>query len=393
MKILYVITKSNWGGAQRYVYDLATSLVAQNHEVSVALGGNGLLSEKLKNAGVKVFNISSMSRDVNFLGEFRTAGAIWKIIRQVKPDVVHVNSSKAGGLGAFVARSLLVKRIIFTAHAWAFNENRSHSQQFVIGLLHWLTVVLNHRTIAVSHSVRNQALWMPFAKDRITVIHPACAPIDFLSEKESRAKIDNILSATEQDLVLKPLVNPKGSVKWIGTIAELHPVKNLFSSIEAVGILLQTNPEMNLKYVIIGEGELKKQLQDFIVEKKLQSNVFLAGFIDNASELLKAFDVFVLPSFSEAFGYVLIEAGMAGVPVIASNVGGIPESVITDEKDPCGILISPRDKKAFALGIRMVLNKEIDVRAMTDNFKNRINEHFSIETMVKKTLEIYQKHK
>jgi len=392
MKILYVITKSNWGGAQRYVYDLATSLVAQNHEVSVALGGNGLLSDKLKNAGVKVFNINSMGRDVNFLGELKTAGAIWSIIRQVKPDVVHVNSSKAGGLGAFVARLLFVKKIIFTAHAWAFNENRSPSQQFVIGLLHWLTITLNHRTIAVSHSVRNQALWMPFVKNKITVIHPACAPINFLSETDARIKIDNVLSATGQGPTLKP-VDSKNPTKWIGTIAELHPVKNLFSSIEAVSILLQTNPEINLKYVIIGEGELKKQLQDFIIEKKLQSNVFLAGFIDSASDLLKAFDVFVLPSFSEAFGYVLIESGMAGVPVIASNVGGIPESVITDEKDPCGILISPRDKKAFALGIRMVLNKEIDVRAMTDNFKKRIEEHFSIDTMVKKTLEIYQKHK
>lgn len=390
MKILYVITKSNWGGAQRYVYDLATNLAPQGHEISVALGGNGLLSDKLKAAGIKVFNIGSMARDVNFWGEFKTAGALWKIIRQVKPDVVHVNSSKAGGLGAFVARLLFVKRVIFTAHAWAFNENRSHYQQFVIAFLHWFTIVLNHKTIAVSHSVRNQVLWMPFIKNKITVIHPACPPINFLSQTMAREKIDNVLLGTGQHILPDPHL-PKSPVKWIGTISELHPVKNLFSAIEAIGILLQTNPEINTKYVIIGEGELKKQLQDFVIEKKLQHQVFLTDFIDNASILLKAFDVFVLPSFSEAFGYVIVEAGLAEVPVIASNVGGIPESVITDAKDPCGILIAPRDKKAFALAIRMTLNQEFDVRAQTDNFKKRISEHFSIEIMVKRTVEMYTK--
>lgn len=380
MKILYVITKSNWGGAQRYVYDLATSLSLEGHSVSVVLGGNGLLSHKLKSAGITVFNIGSMKRDIRFMDEIKTSFSLFNIIRKVKPDVVHVNSSKAGGIGAFIARLLFVKRIIFTAHAWAFNENRSHTQHFFIGLLHWLTIVLNHKTIAVSHCVKNQVSWMPFIKNKISVIHPASPAIDFYSMKESREKLLEVVKFDHTK-----------NTKWVGTIAELHPVKNLFNAVESIDILLKTNPEIDARYIIIGEGELKEKLQAFIVEKGLESRVFLTGFMDNASRYLKAFDAFVLPSFSEAFGYVIIEAGMAGVPVIASNVGGIPETVVTNENNRCGILIAPRDKKAFALALKMTLNSEYDVRLQVDNFRKRIEQNFSLEGMVKKVLEVYKK--
>jgi glycosyltransferase involved in cell wall biosynthesis len=374
MKILYVITKSNWGGAQRYVYDLATTLSTQGHSVSVVLGGNGLLSHKLKEAGIEVFNIGSMKRDIRLIDEIKTSFSLFNIIRKFKPDVVHVNSSKAGGIGAFIARLLFVKRIIFTAHAWAFNENRSHTQQFFIGLLHWLTIIFNHKTIAVSHSVKNQVMWMPFVRNKLTVIHPASPIIDFYKQNEAREKILEVVQFDHTK-----------NTKWIGTIAELHPVKNLFNAIESIDILFKTNPEIDARYVIIGEGELKEKLQKFIVEKGLETKVFLTGFIDNASKYLKAFDVFMLPSFSEAFGYVIVEAGMAEVPVIASNVGGIPETVIPE----CGILIAPRDKKAFALALKMTLNQEYDVRLQADNFKKRIEENFSLERMVERTVGVY----
>jgi glycosyltransferase involved in cell wall biosynthesis len=405
MKILYVITKSNWGGAQRYVYDLATSLSQQGHDVSVALGGNGLLAEKLKTTGVRVFNIDSMKRDINLWGEFKTSLSLLKIIWQLRPDVVHVNSSKAGGLGALAARLLWVKNVIFTAHAWAFNENRHGLQQAVITALHWTTVMLNHRTIAVSNSVKKQISWLPFMRGKIRVIHPASPKINFLAKRSARTEITNILEAKDAQIlnqtpnVVTHKFETNSHTKWIGTIAELHPVKNLFNAIDSVDILRKTNPEIDFRYIIIGEGELKEQISKYIIDRGLQSHVYLTGFIDNASQLLKAFDVFMLTSFSEAFGYVLIEAGMAEVPVVASQVGGIPEVVsIGNERaedgldHSCGILIAPRDKKAFALALKMCLanDGEIDTKGRVANFKKHIADNFSIGEMVKKVVEVYE---
>jgi len=149
-KVLFLITKSNWGGAQRYVYDLATHLDQTKFEPVVALGGDGELVTLLDHAGVRVIRINSLTRDISLKKEKEFASELYKIIRIEKPDILHVNSSKAGGVGTALGRILRVPRIIFTAHGWAFNEERPWWQRMVIKFLHWVTVLLSHRTIAVS---------------------------------------------------------------------------------------------------------------------------------------------------------------------------------------------------------------------------------------------------
>ena len=147
MKVLFVITKSNWGGAQRYVYDLATALLRENYEVAVAVGGQGLLAENLKMAGIRVVGIPHLERDVNFFKELFSTLYLWKIFKSEQPDIIHLNSSKVGGLGAIAARTLKLwdswdrkgtgraewnPRIIFTVHGWGFNERREFIFQGVI---------------------------------------------------------------------------------------------------------------------------------------------------------------------------------------------------------------------------------------------------------------------
>ena len=110
-KILFVITKSNWGGAQRYVYDLAAALPKGEFEVVVALGGTGeasaqtgLLAERLKEASVRTIFLSSFTRDIYFFGEFKAFFELLKVIREERPDTLHLNSSKAGGIGSVAGR-------------------------------------------------------------------------------------------------------------------------------------------------------------------------------------------------------------------------------------------------------------------------------------------------
>ena len=123
-KVLFLITKSNWGGAQRYVYDLVTTLDKSQFDVVVALGGNGILVEMLNHAGIRTIIIQSLARNISIKNELSFARELWNILRIEKPDVFHVNSSKAGGVGTFLGRLSRVPRIIFTAHGWAFNEDR-----------------------------------------------------------------------------------------------------------------------------------------------------------------------------------------------------------------------------------------------------------------------------
>jgi hypothetical protein len=170
-KVLFLITKSNWGGAQRYVYDLATALNRNEFEPVVALGGNGTLVDMLHHAGIRTIAIKSLVRDVDAKQELALARELYSIFRTEKPDVLHLNSSKAGAMGAFVGRLARVRRIIFTAHGWAFNEDRPFWQRLIIKAIHYATVVLSHHTIAVSSGMMREMNW-PGVQTKMSVINP-----------------------------------------------------------------------------------------------------------------------------------------------------------------------------------------------------------------------------
>jgi hypothetical protein len=159
MKIIYLITKSNFGGAQRYVYDLALGARAAHHDVLVCSGGVGVLTEKLNSAQVRTRGIPSLQRDISLAGEWKSLLTLVRILREERPDVLHLNSSKAGLLGGLAGRLVNIlnfflrrprMRIIFTGHGWAFNEDGGDVQRFLIGIGHWLTIFFAHVVIADS---------------------------------------------------------------------------------------------------------------------------------------------------------------------------------------------------------------------------------------------------
>jgi glycosyltransferase involved in cell wall biosynthesis len=325
--ILFLITKSNWGGAQRYVFDIATNLDRTHFTPVVALGGHGILKQHLEAVGIETITIPSLTRDVSFFRELSSARALFKILRTVRPDIVHVNSSKVGVLGTILSRLTGVERIIFTAHGWAFNEDRPWWQKKLITFLHWLTVVCSHVTISVSHALMKE-LPGPFVQKRFVVINPGRTITHILNPSEARERIISI----------HPTLSSHRQLPWLLTIAELHPIKRLPILLEAMFDLKKSG--YNFVSVIIGEGETRVELETIIKKLSLEDTVYLVGTIPEAAELLPAGDIFILPSKSESYGYVVLEAGLQGVPVIATRVGGIPD-IVTD--DSLGTLIPPEN--------------------------------------------------
>ena len=312
-KILFLITKSNWGGAQRYVYDLATNL-PDNFEPVTALGGDGVLIEKLKSAGVRVIPIPGLQRDVSLWREVVSFYHIAMTIRAEDPDILHINSSKAGAIGVFLGRLLLVPRVIFTAHGWAFNEERPYISRLIIKFIHWLTVLFSHTTIAVSNMTKSQLNW-PGAQSKMTIVHNGRTVTGMFDRPAARSKIIEIL----------PILEKYKEDFWSVTIAELHPVKQHNITIKAMTEIAQKFPEA--RHVIIGDGEERQNLAALVYQNKLQNNVFFTGGVPEAARFLPAFDLFVLSSRSEAMAYVIIEACAAGLPIISSRVGGIAEII------------------------------------------------------------------
>lgn len=370
-KLLFVITKSNWGGAQRYVYDLATSLPKDAFEIAVAFGGTGQkggstgrLKTLLDAAGIRTLYLSNLGRDIDAGGDLASFREIMKVFRKEKPDIVHLNSSKAGGLGALAARMAGVKQIVFTVHGWAYNEPVSPLSKFFRWSISLITLLLSHKVIAVSEF---DSIHSPFGLP-VTTIHIGIAMPTFLPREESRAQIVQAVGIPHDTFVM-------------GTIAELHKNKGLDILVEAFALT------KNGHLVVIGEGEERERLERLIRLKNLKDRVHLVGFIENAAVLLKGFDIFLLPSRKEGLPYTILEAGAAELPVIASIVGGIPE-IIDDQLS--GILVPAYDPDSLAEALNELMESPATRARYGARLKEKVERYFPLRGMIKKTMEVYE---
>jgi len=381
-KVLLVITKSNWGGAQRSVYDLAVNLPRERFEVAVALGGTGLpsaptgaLAVKLEAAGIRTIFIHSFARDIFLTNDVRALVELWRMFRRERPDIVHLNSSKAGGVGALAARLAGVPRIIFTVHGLPHTEPwRSLPARALIWLATWATFILCHRIIALFRSDLAHIRRMPFCAKKATLVYNGIAPTDVLPRTSARANLAAWTNISLSDT--SPL---------IGTIAEFTRNKGLTFLVEAMADVVQKFPDAKL--IIIGSGEEQKPLQALIEEKNLAGKISLTGFIPDASRLLPAFDMFVLPSLKEGWPYVLLEAGLAELPVIATRVGGIPEMI---EDETSGLLVKPGDASGLSEKIERLIEHPALRVTLAHHLHQKITAQFSLEQMVEETVKTYK---
>lgn len=381
MKIVYLITKSNWGGAQKYVYELATSLPRDKFEPRVIAGGNGPLITRLEDASIKVIPIENLGRDVDTRKDFAAFRELWQIIKREKPDVLHINSSKAGAMGALIGRMLRIPKIVFTAHGWAFNEDRPIQQKIIIKILHWLTIILCHQTIAVSENIKNAFNGWPGVAGKITVIYNGIKPSTGYAKNGARVALTNAFPQLKKALENK-------HVYWVGTIAELHPIKNIDGAIRAIHKLIDDNKNNSRHYIytIMGEGHERARLEKMIADLGLSERVFLLGHVVDAFQYIKAFDSFLLPSKSEALAYVLLEAGLQEAPVVSTAVGGIPE-IVEDMKS--GILIQPNKSAEIAHAISFYAEHPDIARQYAKALHESVKVKFTLEDMVRKTMNVY----
>lgn len=454
-KVLYIVTQSEWGGAQKYVYDLTESFLKQGIEVGVVAGTekNDLFNKLavLESDKLTLFREKHLVRAINPYHDFIEFFSLLKIIWKFQPDVVHLNSSKAGILGTFAAAVYNVWRkfcplnppvsplgkggrevgfthdkrgreagfipdkggrkmassigkggrtgIVYTAHGFVFNENLS----ILIYLFYlWsekICSLMRDKIIVVSHYDLKSALEKKAVKaEKMVVIHNG---IDMgkrnqlLSKVDARGKLKKFAeilqygstapaeawnngAAAETAVALE---SPETQI--IGTVANLYENKGLKYLIEAANEVVKDMP--NCLFILIGEGELENKLRKIIKDNRLQNNFFMLGKVLDAYKYFNAFDIFCLPSIKEGLSYTLIEALMAGLPIVATNVGGNPE-IVKDGVN--GFLVQPKDRNGLAEKIKILLkNNEIRERMRTQSWK--LADGFSLERMAEQTYKTY----
>lgn len=392
-KILYIITQSELGGAQRYIFDLADNLKGE-FNISVAFGSSRCsssetdeqgdkneLAKQLDKIGIKYYTIPHLKRAISPINDFLTIIEIIKLIKKLKPDIIHLNSSKVSILGSTAAKICYVLRVpcyvIYTVHGWVFNEPLSPIKKTFYKYAEKFTALFKDKIICISkldYEIAKNQLKIP--EKKLTLIHHGIRQINFLPREQARQKLSQV---TNYQLPVTNII--------ISTIANLYKTKGLEYFIETIKILT-TNYELPITAIVIGEGDERKNLENMIGQNSLKSKFFIAGKIKNAAELLPAFDVYVCSSVKEGFPYSILEAMSAGLPIISTNVGGIPK-MINDKKS--GLLVKPKNPQVLADKIKILIEDKKLRDTLGEQAKKNVKEKFNIEKMIEKTKEVYLK--
>lgn len=381
-KVIYVITKPGWGGAQRYVYDLSCGIFEAGLTPTVISGGKGLLTDKLETRGIKTLSIPCLQKDINPFKELMSVLCLTKIFIKERPDIIHLNSTKAGilgGISSFLYKILTFNfktLTVFTVHGWIFLEKRNRFVQAFFFVLSWISSFFYNKLILIDGADLKIAKKF-ISRTKLCLIPNGIECIDFLPREEARQRI---IRSIGQSLDLSDNI-------WIGCVAELTKNKGVSYLIDAVSASFLKEKCCRLKTFIIGDGEDRQKLKDQIEALGGKKDIFLLGFFENAARYLTAFDLFILPSLKEGLPYVLIEAMQARVPVIATRVGGIPD-LITEEKD--GLLVDPQDSNELAGTIHRLIEYPEQRKMFLENARERTTK-FGLHDMLNKTLQIYNR--
>lgn len=348
-RVLFVITQSEMGGAQRFFIQLLSRLDKNRFEALVAVGadGDGELFHHLGEIGVKAMELKKLKRDISPLNDLLAVFELKKIIRDFRADTVFLNSSKAGFVGALAAKFAGAERVIYRIGGWSFNDPRPAWQKKLWIFLEKISaswkdvIILNNQA---DFNLADKLKIRP--REKSVVIHNGLDlyKTDLLEKEEARVKL------------FEKAAKKSGRVfhvrSIVGTIANFYPPKGLEHLISAAE---HFKNQEDVMFFVIGDGQSRPELEKMIEEKGLRRSVILLGKIPNASRYLSAFDIFVLPSVKEGFPWALLEAMAARLPVIATNVGAVPE-IIEDGKN--GFIVEPARPEKIAEKILELINSD-----------------------------------
>ena len=359
-KILFLITKDDVGGAQKYVNDLRAYLDRQKFTVKILTGGKGGV-HFLSNAFYPQFLFLN---DVAALVEL-----IIKFWRE-KPDVVHLNSSKAGVIGAFAAKIIGIPKVVFTAHGWVFNpDNRlSFWRRWLYRFFHRIASKFQDVIINVSEYDRQLAVRYDIAPSKkLLTVYNGISDVAFLNKKDARRALKTISGHP---------VSLDGT--WIGSIGRLVVEKDYATLIEAAALV------KNATFFILGSGSEYRKLKSKSEKLKIADRVCILEDMAPAAPYLKAFDIFILSSIKEGLPYTMLEAMAAELPIVVTRVGGMTEII-----EGRGLVMPPREPEELARAINYFIENPSEAKKMAVAAHNFLEDQLSLDKMIRETQKIY----
>jgi len=417
IKVIHIITKLELGGAQQNTLFTLKKLDRNIFDPVLISGAGGILDEETKKIeGIKTYFIPELAREIN---PFKDLIAFFKLIKILSKEkqrrtmanqrfaptntehrtpnsqpapcplplapqiIVHTHSSKAGILGRWAAKFAGIPNIIHTFHGFGFNDYQHFLKRSFFIFLERMTGKITSRFICVSKAniEKGERLGI-FTEKKVSFIRSGIeidkfSPHSCLSSnKVSKGDLEEFSEKIKERFKIKK------NIPVVGMIACFKPQK---APLDFIKIAARVKEEVEAKFVLVGDGELRKEIEVEIERLNLQNDVILTGWQKDIPNILKLFDILILTSLWEGLPRVLPEAVASNIPVIATDVDGAREII---KNGVNGYLLAPHDINGFAEKIVYLLRNRAILASLSNGNKEILAE-FDINDMVKKQEKLY----
>ncbi|EOK4231166.1 glycosyltransferase family 4 protein [Escherichia coli] len=363
MKVLYIITKADEiGGAQIHIRDLSSRLKEDGHDVVVIVGEHGALVDELIKRGVAYHIVPSLVREINPIKDLRAVIEISKLISILDPDIISLHSSKAGIIGRLAALRKK-KPVIFTAHGWAFANGVSKNRQKLYCIIEKIIEPLASKIITVSEQDKQLALELNVSShEKQVVIH------------------NGMIQSSLPPRFVNRTSNKTVELISVARFSEQKDHRTLFVALSQIN-------NLNWRLTLVGKGPLLEYYKTLARKLNIHERIQFLGERHDVAELMVRSDVFLLISKWEGFPRSILEAMRAGLPVIASNVGGTSEAI---NDGITGFLVEREDVDGLKHKLCKLLSEpELCFNMGQAGYQSFIS-NFTFDVMYQKTYYLYE---
>ncbi len=364
LKILQVCSSKSWGGMEMFVADFSCQLQARGHQVLILTSPDSRLGIKSKSLNLPV-------RFLNFGGYFQPViiNQLVNFIKNSKFDLIHCHYGR--DLWSLVPSLKFSKKLplILMKHIGTQKAKKDILHNFLYKNVDF--IIANSQII-----YKNILATHPVDKNRVGVIHPGIDTAKFYPNPGLKSSIRKILNIKEEAFVIGMsgrLQRWKGHYEFLNMAAEL---KEKYDYIYFVVIGGAT----------VGEKDEAEGIYREAKRLNLENRLIFTGFRNDVADLLNAMDLFVFPSYAEAYGMALLEAMAVGLPVIASNCDGVLDII---EDGRTGILITPRNSESLINAVTQLINQKKQRMELARNGYENFKSNFTSQQMIKKVEKLY----
>jgi glycosyltransferase involved in cell wall biosynthesis len=360
VNVLYLTTELAMGGAERALLHLLTNLNRERFtpEVACLYNGDGVVGHAIQELDIPVYDAQMRGK-----ADLGALVRLYNHIRTRPPTILHTSLFHANMPGRIIGSLVGVPIIISSERTMAMeNEWRYQLNRWTIGIV--------DRIVAVSENVGEFCInHIRLPAEKVVVIHNGVEIPSLSPDAKEQAR--QLLGFPQEMLVC-------------GAVSRLEPVKGISDLISA---FTQIREKQNAYLAIIGDGSLREHLESLAQDTGISNRIIWTGYRPDVLQLLPAFDLFIQPSHHEGLPNTVLEAMAAGLPVVATNVGGTPELVVDDKT---GLLVHPGDPAGLAKAVSTLLENPERRGIMGRAGQRRVEQHFSVGEMVQKTEQLYE---